>query len=160
MVGRTVEVIVEGQSKLVSRQNGNVELGWERRGRFSDMPRRSWWDELAVTSRVFPRPGITQGEILEVESPTRRTSRFSAACKPLPLALEETRQRVDQCRIPVDGDFIDAEIHLVIHPIGRVWPSTTDQVTRHGSSMPSAIERRSCGCSGGLCPSPVTNDRP
>src|SRR6185503_8177814 len=37
MVGRTVEVIVEGESKLVSRQSraaamvSNVELGWEKR---------------------------------------------------------------------------------------------------------------------------------
>ena len=33
MIGRTVEVLVEGQSKLVSRQTpaaGAVELGWER----------------------------------------------------------------------------------------------------------------------------------
>jgi tRNA-2-methylthio-N6-dimethylallyladenosine synthase len=43
MVGKVVEVIVEGQSKLVSRQTrslpGSVELGWEqapRRGRFGD----------------------------------------------------------------------------------------------------------------------------
>src|SRR5687767_1675216 len=37
MVGKTVEVMVEGESKLVSRQSaaaapGSVELGWEKRG--------------------------------------------------------------------------------------------------------------------------------
>ncbi len=38
MVGKTIEVMVEGQSKLMSRRaisNGNVELGWERPGRSS-----------------------------------------------------------------------------------------------------------------------------
>src|ERR687898_922283 len=36
LVGKTVEVMVEGESKLVSRQApalSKVELGWERRGR-------------------------------------------------------------------------------------------------------------------------------
>ncbi len=35
MIGQTVEVMVEGESKLVSRQNypvNKVELGWESRG--------------------------------------------------------------------------------------------------------------------------------
>jgi tRNA-2-methylthio-N6-dimethylallyladenosine synthase len=33
MVGKTVDVLVEGQSKLISRQGGGggVELGWEKR---------------------------------------------------------------------------------------------------------------------------------
>jgi tRNA A37 methylthiotransferase MiaB len=39
LIGQEFEVLVEGQSKLVSRQtapaSSNVELGWERRARFS-----------------------------------------------------------------------------------------------------------------------------
>jgi tRNA-2-methylthio-N6-dimethylallyladenosine synthase len=39
LIGQTVEVMVEGESKLVSRQaaaTSRVELGWERSGRFGD----------------------------------------------------------------------------------------------------------------------------
>src|SRR5687768_9706343 len=49
MVGRTVEVIVEGESKLVSRQNrsaypaSKVELGWERRRAPEEKPTAEPW---------------------------------------------------------------------------------------------------------------------
>src|SRR5678815_5014185 len=38
MIGKTRDVFVEGESKLVSKQTStsNVELGWERHGRLSD----------------------------------------------------------------------------------------------------------------------------
>jgi tRNA-2-methylthio-N6-dimethylallyladenosine synthase len=76
MVGKTVEVIVEGESKLVSRQNraasGSVELGWERQDRFSE-PACSQ-DRTQLIGRTqgdqvvcFDGPTSLKGKILEVE---------------------------------------------------------------------------------------------
>ena len=56
MIGRTVEVMVEGESKLVSRQNaalaGGVELGWEKRRRL---------DESKQTTQLV---GRTRGDLV------------------------------------------------------------------------------------------------
>jgi tRNA-2-methylthio-N6-dimethylallyladenosine synthase len=61
LIGQTVEVMVEGQSKLVSRQNypgpGVVELGWEKRGEGSGL---SFQGSEARTQLV----GRTRGDMV------------------------------------------------------------------------------------------------
>jgi tRNA-2-methylthio-N6-dimethylallyladenosine synthase len=62
MVGRTVEVIVEGQSKLVSRRQ--VELGWENQDSgASQLVGRTRGDQVVV----FDGPLSLKGELLEVQ---------------------------------------------------------------------------------------------
>jgi tRNA-2-methylthio-N6-dimethylallyladenosine synthase len=71
MVGKTVEVIVEGQSKLVSRRpatNTNVELGWEKRQEVepvseSQLVGRTRGDQVVV----FDGPSSLKGQILDVQ---------------------------------------------------------------------------------------------
>jgi tRNA-2-methylthio-N6-dimethylallyladenosine synthase len=69
MVGKTVEVLVEGESKLVSKREGAgmVELGWEKRGRPSfartQMVGRTRGDQVVV----FDGDASLKGQLLEVE---------------------------------------------------------------------------------------------
>jgi tRNA-2-methylthio-N6-dimethylallyladenosine synthase len=75
MVGRTVQVLVEGESKLVSRQavypKSNVELGWERRGggagttvaRTTQMVGRTSGDQVVV----FDADQSVKGRLLDVQ---------------------------------------------------------------------------------------------
>jgi tRNA-2-methylthio-N6-dimethylallyladenosine synthase len=76
MVGKTVQVMVEGQSKLVSRpqlkQGGNaiVELGWKKQS----APAVVEAEEVQLVGRtrgdqvvVFEGPGSLKGELLDVE---------------------------------------------------------------------------------------------
>jgi len=79
MVGQTLEVFVEGESKLVSRQKrapgavSNVELGWEKRatkptelaslGRETQLIGRTRGDQVAC----FDGPISLKGQILDVE---------------------------------------------------------------------------------------------
>jgi tRNA-2-methylthio-N6-dimethylallyladenosine synthase len=79
MVGRTVEVIVEGESKLVSRQVrapasvSNVELGWEKRA--PEKPTAQPWaftTQLIGRTRgdqvvCFDGPATLKGQILDIE---------------------------------------------------------------------------------------------
>jgi tRNA-2-methylthio-N6-dimethylallyladenosine synthase len=88
MVGRTVEVIVEGESKLVSRQNrsaypaSKVELGWEKRKSVGskEKPAAEPWalEEAAHTTQLvgrtrgdqvvcFPGSVSRKGKIVDVE---------------------------------------------------------------------------------------------
>ncbi|HWP39742.1 MAG TPA: radical SAM protein, partial [Tepidisphaeraceae bacterium] len=77
MIGRTVEVIVEGESKLVSRQSraegsGAVELGWEMRAarreaeqadsRITQLVGRTRGDQIVC----FDGPASLRGQILDV----------------------------------------------------------------------------------------------
>ena len=67
MIGRTVEVIVEGESKLVSRQNrsvhpaSNVELGWETRSARTGKPTAPPW-ERGHAPRTTQLVGRTRGD--------------------------------------------------------------------------------------------------
>ncbi|HEY7088774.1 MAG TPA: tRNA (N6-isopentenyl adenosine(37)-C2)-methylthiotransferase MiaB [Tepidisphaeraceae bacterium] len=67
MVGKIVEVIVEGESKLVSRQNrgGLVELGWERNRAESttQLVGRTRGDQVVC----FDGLGSLKGQILSIE---------------------------------------------------------------------------------------------
>ena len=71
MIGRTVEIIVEGESKLVSRQAarpaGGVELGWERAksidGPATQLVGRTRGDQVVC----FDGDLALKGEILDVE---------------------------------------------------------------------------------------------
>jgi tRNA-2-methylthio-N6-dimethylallyladenosine synthase len=72
MVGKTVEVLVEGESKLVSRREapriGGVELGWEKRRQVAEPVRqqmvgRTRGDQVVV----FDGDGSLKGQILDVE---------------------------------------------------------------------------------------------
>lgn len=70
MVGRTVEVLVEGMSKLVSRRaypSSNVELGWERRNLASatrtQLTGRTQGDQVVV----FDGDESLIGQLLDVE---------------------------------------------------------------------------------------------
>ena len=77
MVGQTVQVLVEGESKLVSKQTSypasNVELGWEtRQGRFSDPVRSEVRTQLVGRTRgdqvvVFDGDMSLKGQLLDVE---------------------------------------------------------------------------------------------
>jgi tRNA-2-methylthio-N6-dimethylallyladenosine synthase len=90
MVGRSVEVMVEGQSKLVSRRstnNGNVELGWEkRRGHFSvDEPRtqltgRTRGDQIVV----FDGDPALVGRLVDVEITRGKALTLFGALAPEP----------------------------------------------------------------------------
>ena len=69
MVGKTVEVIVEGESKLVSRQQGNgggtVELGWEKKAAADGATQfigRTRGDQIVA----FDGPATLKGRILQV----------------------------------------------------------------------------------------------
>ncbi|HVT87231.1 MAG TPA: tRNA (N6-isopentenyl adenosine(37)-C2)-methylthiotransferase MiaB [Tepidisphaeraceae bacterium] len=73
MVGKTVEVMVEGESKLISRQarpaGGNVELGWERRTAVAEP---AYSTQLIGRTRgdqvvCFDGPVHLKGQILHVE---------------------------------------------------------------------------------------------
>jgi tRNA-2-methylthio-N6-dimethylallyladenosine synthase len=72
MIGRTVQVLVEGQSKLASKpaypSSGGVELGWERRASASpakqvQMVGRTRGDQVVV----FPGTGSMKGQLLDLE---------------------------------------------------------------------------------------------
>jgi tRNA-2-methylthio-N6-dimethylallyladenosine synthase len=67
MVGRTVEILVEGESKLVSRQpSGGVELGWEKRGnnsRLTQMVGRTRGDQVVV----FDGFSSLKGRLMDIE---------------------------------------------------------------------------------------------
>ncbi|MGB7158592.1 MAG: MiaB/RimO family radical SAM methylthiotransferase [Tepidisphaeraceae bacterium] len=77
LVGRTLEVMIEGESKLVSRQTpaNKIELGWEspdRRGRFSDPVSPSRTTQLIGRTRgdqivCFDGDISLKGELLDVE---------------------------------------------------------------------------------------------
>ena len=48
MIGKTVQVLVEGESKLASKpaypsSSGGVELGWEKRSATATLDRRRRW---------------------------------------------------------------------------------------------------------------------
>ena len=70
MVGRTVQVLVEGESKLVSKRSAypgsNVELGWEKRGRLrtthTQLVGRTPGDQIVV----FDGPTSLKGELVDV----------------------------------------------------------------------------------------------
>jgi tRNA-2-methylthio-N6-dimethylallyladenosine synthase len=72
MVGRTVQVLVEGESKLVSKQavypKSNVELGWASRSpaqsrQMTQMVGRTGGDQIVV----FDAELTTKGELVDVE---------------------------------------------------------------------------------------------
>ena len=72
MVGKTVEVLVEGQSKLVSRREtgkgggGGVELGWEKRRsrvELAQMVGRTRGDQVVV----FDADSSLKGQLLDVQ---------------------------------------------------------------------------------------------
>jgi tRNA-2-methylthio-N6-dimethylallyladenosine synthase len=76
MVGKTVEVIVEGESKLVSRQNrtmsGAVELGWERRAQLNEPGSAETPTQLIGRTRgdqvvCFNGPSSLKGQIIDIE---------------------------------------------------------------------------------------------
>jgi tRNA-2-methylthio-N6-dimethylallyladenosine synthase len=80
MIGKTVQVLVEGQSKLVSRQaaaypranSGGVELAWERRRQEKLQPSSSPQTQLAGRTSgdqvvVFDGELSLKGELLDVE---------------------------------------------------------------------------------------------
>ncbi len=79
MIGKMLEVMIEGESKLVSRQtaypSSKVELGWEnieRRGRFSDPVPSSRRTQLIGRTRgdqivCFDGDIALKGELLDVE---------------------------------------------------------------------------------------------
>src|SRR5690606_25546335 len=77
MVGRTVEVMVEGTSKLVSKRAypaHNVELGWEKRRRGDEgevttqLTGRTRGDQVVV----FDGEASLVGQLLEVEITSAR----------------------------------------------------------------------------------------
>ena len=69
MIGKIVEVMVEGESKLVSKQSrpGHVELGWERRNTAAEektqLVGRTRGDQVVC----FDGPSSLKGQILQVE---------------------------------------------------------------------------------------------
>ena len=65
MIGKTVEVFVEGESKLVSRQaSSKVELGWEKRASMkTQLVGRTRGDQVVC----FDGNLSLKGEILDVE---------------------------------------------------------------------------------------------
>jgi tRNA-2-methylthio-N6-dimethylallyladenosine synthase len=65
MIGRRVEVMVEGESKLISRRESNVELGWERResAERHQMVGRTRGDQVVV----FEGTAALKGTLLLVE---------------------------------------------------------------------------------------------
>jgi len=73
MIGHTVEVLVEGQSKLVSKRTmpGTVELGWEKRRLDSSAPSTPTTQMVGRTRGdqivVFDAPSSLKGRIVEVQ---------------------------------------------------------------------------------------------
>jgi tRNA-2-methylthio-N6-dimethylallyladenosine synthase len=71
LVGKTVEVLVEGESKLATRKSpGNVELAWERRTRFTDDVQNN--TQLVGRTRgdqvvCFNGPRSLKGNLLDVQ---------------------------------------------------------------------------------------------
>ena len=64
LIGKTVEVFVEGESKLVSRQTSSkVELGWEKRSRKTQLVGRTRGDQVVC----FEGDVSLKCEILQVE---------------------------------------------------------------------------------------------
>jgi tRNA-2-methylthio-N6-dimethylallyladenosine synthase len=61
LVGQRVEVLVEGQSKLVSRR-GNVEVGWEKPTMDGQLVGRTRGDQVVV----FDGPSSLTGRILDL----------------------------------------------------------------------------------------------
>jgi tRNA-2-methylthio-N6-dimethylallyladenosine synthase len=74
MIGQRVEIMVEGQSKLVSRQTktGGVELGWEKRSTtMTQMVGRTRGDQIVVFDGTPCQKGdITDIEIVAAQSMT------------------------------------------------------------------------------------------
>ncbi len=64
MIGRIVEVLVEGPNKAVSKSAGQVELGWEKRfgNEIAQWVGRTRGDQVVV----FNGPGSMRGQILNV----------------------------------------------------------------------------------------------
>ncbi len=81
MIGRRVEVMVEGQSKLISRRESNVEVGWEKRAENADcqMVGRTRGDQVVVFSGNANQKGsLIDVEIVDAQSLTL-FGRISAA---------------------------------------------------------------------------------
>ncbi|WP_428938871.1 MiaB/RimO family radical SAM methylthiotransferase [Fontivita pretiosa] len=98
MIGRTVEVIVEGESKLVSRQSraegsGVVELGWETRAARpeSDQPRNGTTQLVGRTRGdqivCFDGPASLKGQILDVQITDARNLTLFGRLVPAPAAV-------------------------------------------------------------------------
>ena len=71
MVGKTVEVLVEGESKLVSKREaaggGAIELGWEKKRDVSSARRQMVGRTRGDQVVVFDAEGSLKGELLDVE---------------------------------------------------------------------------------------------
>jgi len=56
LVGQTVEVMVEGESKLISRQKrsaNNVQLGWDRTTAVAEVTTTQLWPDSRRPGRLF-----------------------------------------------------------------------------------------------------------
>jgi tRNA-2-methylthio-N6-dimethylallyladenosine synthase len=93
MIGRTVEILVEGESKLVSRQAsqsapGSVELGWEKRRRsavpvVTQMVGRTRGDQVVVFDGTLSQKGkLLDVEILDARNLTLFGSSVTRVCNP------------------------------------------------------------------------------
>ena len=83
MIGRTVQVLVEGPSKLVSKSAGAVELGWEKRRGGDEMSQwigRTRGDQVVV----FDGPASMRGRLLDVRITDAR--RLTLFAEPVPQA--------------------------------------------------------------------------
>jgi tRNA-2-methylthio-N6-dimethylallyladenosine synthase len=92
MIGKTVEVMVQGESKLVSRQSAypasKVELGWEQRGsmtqRMTQMIGRTRGDLVVC----FDGVQSLKGQILDVEiTDARNLTLFGRAATPASIPV-------------------------------------------------------------------------
>jgi tRNA-2-methylthio-N6-dimethylallyladenosine synthase len=89
MVGKTVEVLVEGESKLVSRReaNGGIELGWEKRtapARRMQMVGRTRGDQVVV----FDADSSLKGQLLDVEIISSQSLTLFGRLAAVPVAAE------------------------------------------------------------------------
>jgi tRNA-2-methylthio-N6-dimethylallyladenosine synthase len=101
MIGKIVQVLVEGESKLVNKpaypSSGGVELGWERRSASSavaqtQMMGRTRGDQVVV----FPGTTDTAGQLLDVEiMDAKSLTLFGRPVKP--------RLLVEPARVPAAG---------------------------------------------------------
>jgi tRNA-2-methylthio-N6-dimethylallyladenosine synthase len=77
MIGRTVQVLVEGVSKLVSKSAGGVELGWEKRRGGDEITQwigRTRGDQVVV----FDGPASMRGRLVDVRiTDARRLTLFA-----------------------------------------------------------------------------------
>jgi tRNA-2-methylthio-N6-dimethylallyladenosine synthase len=82
MIGRRVEVMVEGQSKLISRGKSSVELGWERRGPAPNcqMVGRTRGDQVVVfAGNANLKGSLIDVHIVDAQSLTLFARRVSAS---------------------------------------------------------------------------------